>query len=78
MAHKAEIHHVVSPIAGLIAVGVRCCGDPASLSYVTIHEVHRSDEEIDADVEAHIAKVEKLHADTDHAKQHIERLIRKK
>jgi hypothetical protein len=74
MTHTSQIVKIEEPADGLLAVTVRCCGDPKTDSVLTIHELHRSDVEIDADVAAHQARVEKLHAAKAHAKNHIARL----
>jgi len=74
MTHKAHIVGVEVPAAGLLAVTVRCCGDPKTESRLTLHELDRPLEQIDADVAAHQAKVENLHASTLAAKEHFERL----
>ena len=73
--HKARVTKVEAVGDGHLAVRARCCGDPTSESVLTVLELHRSDEEIDADVTAHLARIEKQHAARDHAKRHIERLL---
>lgn len=75
MAHKSQIVHLEVPAAGLLAVTVRCCGDPKTDSTLTLHELDRPTEQIDGDLAAHQAKVESLHASTLAAKQHFERLM---
>lgn len=77
MAHKAEVIEVREPADGILAVRVRCCGDESSDSVLTLHELHRSTDEIDADIQKHLDRVEKLHAARGHAKAHIERLLKK-
>jgi len=74
--HKAEVLKVEAIGDGHLAVRVRCCKDPSSDSVLTVMELHRSDEEIDADVAAHLARAEKLHAARDHAQRHLERLTK--
>lgn len=75
--HKAEVLKVEAVGDGHLAVRVRCCQDPKSDSILTVMELHRPDEAIDADIAAHLARVEKKHAARDHAQRHIERLIQK-
>lgn len=77
MDHKAQIVKVEAVGDGLLAVHARCCGDASTESVLTLHEIHRDDAAIDADIAAHLARVEKLHAARDHAKAHIERLCPK-
>ena len=62
MKHTSQIVQVSKPVSGLLAVTIRCCDDPKTDSVLTIHELHRPDEEIQADIEAHKARVEQLHA----------------
>lgn len=75
MSHKAKIVQVKEAADGIIAVRVRCCGDESTDSVLSVHELHRSEEEFDQDIQAHCARVEKLHADRARAKAHIERLM---
>lgn len=77
MAHKAEVRKVVEMGDGLLAVHARCCGDASTESVLTLHELHRSETEIDKDIATHLARIEKLHAARDHAKAHIQRLCPK-
>lgn len=74
MSHQAKVIEVKEVGDGLLAVRVRCCGDASTESVLTLHELHRDHAEIDKDVAEHVARIEKLHADRDHAKAHIERL----
>ena len=75
--HKAAVTKVEAVGDGHLAVRARCCGDKSSESVMTLLELHRPDEEIDADIAAHLARVEKQHAARDHAKHHVERLIKR-
>jgi hypothetical protein len=75
--HKAEVVKVEAVGNDHLAVRARCCKDPKSDSILTVMELHRSDEAIDADIAAHLARIEKKHAARDHAQRHIERLIKK-
>jgi len=77
MSHQATIIKVYVLADGILGVRVRCCGDESTESVLSLHELHRADEEIDEDIQAHLARVEKLHAARDHAKAHIERLMGK-
>jgi hypothetical protein len=77
MTHKAEVISVEHVADGILAVKARCCDDETTDSVLTVLELHRADEEIDADVANHLARVEKLHHARDRAKAHIERLIKK-
>jgi hypothetical protein len=77
MAHKAEVTEVHAPADGMIAVRARCCGDQSTDSVLTIMELHREDAEIDQDIAAHLARVEKLHEARSRALAHIERLTKK-
>jgi hypothetical protein len=73
--HKAEVIDVQVAGDGHLAVKIRCCGDEQTDSVLTIVELQRADEEVDADIAAHVARVEKLHAAvTHHAQRHMERL----
>jgi hypothetical protein len=72
--HTSAIIQITEPVDGLLAVTVRCCGDPKTDSVLTLHELHRSDEEIDADIATHQARVENLHAAKIRAKEHLVRL----
>lgn len=74
MAHTSVIIKVTEPADGLLAIHVRCCGDPTTDSVLTLHELHRSDEEIDADIARHQARVENLHAQKIRAKEHLARI----
>jgi hypothetical protein len=74
MAHLSAIVNVSEPADGILAVTVRCCGDEKTDSVVTIHELHRSPEELDREVKAHQSRVETLHAQKQAAKGHILRL----
>ena len=64
MAHTSKVIDVQPIVNGLLAVKVRCCGDPSTDSVLTLHELQRENIAIDADIAAHQAKVEKLHGDT--------------
>jgi hypothetical protein len=77
MNHKAKIVNVAEVADGIVAVRVRCCGDESTDSVLSVHELHRTEKEFDADVAAHCARVEKMHADRARAKAHIERLLKK-
>lgn len=74
MGHVSQIVRLHEPTDGLLAVTVRCCGDPVTDSVLTLHELHRSVEEIDADIAAYQARVEKLHVAKEHVKKHLARL----
>lgn len=75
--HRARVLKVIEMGDGLLAIHARCCGDSSTESVLTLHELHRSEAEIDKDIDAHLARIEKLHAARDHAKAHIERLCPK-
>lgn len=75
--HKAAVIKVEAGGQGHLAVRVRCCGDATSESVLTLMELHRTDEELDADIAAHLAQVEKQHAARDHAQRHIARLSKR-
>jgi peptidoglycan hydrolase CwlO-like protein len=77
MSHTSAIVKVEPLGDGLLAVTVRCCNDKTTDSVLTLHELHREDSAIDADIQAHQARIEKLHAARDHAKAHIERLLKR-
>jgi hypothetical protein len=62
MSHSTRIVQVSKPASGLLAVTIRCCDDPTTDSVLTIHQLHRSDEDIQKDIDAHKARVEELHA----------------
>jgi hypothetical protein len=62
MSHSVRIVRREKPLSGLLSVTMRCCDDPKTDSTVTIHQLHRSDDEILKQVEAHKAKVATLHA----------------
>lgn len=72
--HVSAIVKIEEPADGLLAVTVRCCGDPITDSVLTLHELSRPDAEIDADIAQHRARVEKLHADRQHVKRHLLRV----
>lgn len=74
MKHSSAIIQITEPADGLLAVTVRCCGDPKTDSVLTLHELHRSEAEIDADIALHQARVETLHANKLRAKEHLSRL----
>lgn len=61
--HSSTIIKVHEPADGILAVTVRCCGDPKTDSVHTIHQLSRSKEVIKQEIAAHQAKVEQLHAD---------------
>jgi hypothetical protein len=75
MSHKAKIVNVEEVADGILAVKARCCGNKTTDSVLSLHELGRADEEIDADIQQHLARVQQLHADRDRAKQHVERLM---
>lgn len=77
MAHQAKVTEVREVADGILAVKARCCGNKTTDSVLSLHELSRSDEEIDADIQQHLARVEQLHADRDRAKQHVQRLMGK-
>lgn len=77
MPHQSEIVHVAAASDGAIAVRVRCCGDQTTDSVLTIFELHRDNSEIDKDIAAHQARVEKLHEARSRAIEHMERLKKK-
>lgn len=75
-SHQARAVEIVEPADGLLAVRVRCCNDPASDSWLTIHGLDRADEEIDKDIAAHQVKVATLHHHKQRAKEHLARLAK--
>jgi hypothetical protein len=77
MSHQAKVIKVIEAGDGLLAVHARCCGDSSTESVLTVHELHRDDAEIDADIASHLQRIEKLHDARDRAKAHIERLCLK-
>lgn len=77
MTHTSEVINAKLVANGLLAVTVRCCGDPATDSVLTLHELQRDDAAIDADIAKHKANVEKLHGDAMRAFDHAFRLIKK-
>lgn len=77
MAHTSKIIKAVPLVNGLLAVTVRCCGDPQTDSVLTLHELQRDNTAIDADIATHQARVEKLHGDSLRAFDHVARLIGK-
>lgn len=77
MSHTSKVVSVHDLADGILAVGVRCCDDPTTDSFLTVHEPQRDDGEIDKDIADHQARVEKLHADKLRVKEHIERLCKK-
>lgn len=76
MSHKAVVTKVYILADGILGVRARCCADESTESVLSLHELHRPDEEIDRDIQQHLAHIEKLHADRDRAKAHIERLMK--
>jgi hypothetical protein len=74
MPHKSVVVRVEEPADGLLAVTIRCCGDPKTDSVLTIHELHRSEAEIDKDIADYQARVEKLHEAKARALAHIARI----
>lgn len=72
--HRAKVVAVEEIADGLLAVRVRCCGDASTDSVLTVHELHRDDAELDADIAEHVARVEKLHHARNRAQAHISRL----
>jgi hypothetical protein len=75
MSHKAKIVKVEEVADGILSVKARCCGNKTTDSVLSLHELGRTDEEIDQDIQQHLARVEQLHADRDRAKQHVARLM---
>lgn len=75
--HTSEIVNARPVGNGLLAVTVRCCGDPTTDSVLTLHELQRDNTEIDADIQTHKDRVEKLHGDSLRAFDHVSRLIKK-
>jgi hypothetical protein len=74
MSHSTRIVQVSKPASGLLAVTIRCCDDPTTDSVLTIHQLHRSDEDIQKDIDAHKARVEELHAHDHRASALMEKL----
>jgi cell division protein FtsB len=77
MAHKSEVIEVREVADGILSVRVRCCKQASTDSVLSLHQLHRSDDELDQDISKHQARVEKMHADRERAKAHIERLMKK-
>lgn len=77
MSHQAEVIEVREAGDGVLAVRVRCCGDPSTDSVHTLHQLERDDAVLDQEIADNVARVETLHQARDHAKRHIERLVRK-
>jgi hypothetical protein len=75
MSHQAKVIDVKEVADGILSVKARCCANKSTDSVLSLHELGRSDEEIDADIQKHLEAVEKKHADRDRAKQHVERLM---
>lgn len=75
MSHQAKIVSVTAVADGILAVRVRCCGDHSTDSVLSLHEIHRPTEELEADIQKHCAKVETTHANRERAREHIERLM---
>jgi hypothetical protein len=76
MSHKARVVEVRS-VDGILAVRARCCQDPSSDRVLSLHRLERANEELDLDVQKHLADLEKAHADRARAQEHIERLMEK-
>jgi hypothetical protein len=76
MTHSSAVIKVEPLGDGLLAVTVRCCKDKSTDSVLTLHELQREDAAIDADIQAHQARVEKLHEARNRAKAHVERLMK--
>jgi lipopolysaccharide biosynthesis regulator YciM len=74
MKHTSVVFKVTKPADGLLAVHVRCCGDSTTDSVLTLHQLHRSNEEIDADIAVHQARVENLHEENIRVSEHLARL----
>lgn len=74
MKHTSRIIRTHRPVSGLLAVTIRCCDDPSTDSVLTIHQLHRSDDEILKDIEAHQARIEELHAHDHRASALMEKL----
>lgn len=77
MRHTSKVVKAEPLVNGLLAVTVRCCGDPTTDSVLTLHDLQRDNSAIDADIAAHQAKVEKLHGDSQRACDHVSRLLPK-
>lgn len=71
MIHSSTVINVQKVSDGIIAVKIRCCGDPSTDSVLSVHELHRPDEEIQKDVEEHRARVEQLHQQAQRAEELI-------
>lgn len=76
MLHEPKIVDIQELAGGLLAVRARCCDDETTDSVLTLGELHRTEAEIDANIAAHLAKIATLHQATEHAKAHIERLMK--
>lgn len=74
MPHSSSIVNVHEAADGILSVTIRCCGDPKTDSVVSIHELARSEEEIDQDVAVHRSRVEKMHEAKGRVKAHLERI----
>ncbi|HLW79107.1 MAG TPA: hypothetical protein VKU44_05850 [Terriglobia bacterium] len=66
---------VVEASDGALAVRARCCDDESTESVLTVYQLARTNEEIDAEVAEHLARVAGQHADRERAKAHIARLM---
>lgn len=75
--HQAKITSVTAVADGILAVRARCCGDKSTESVLSLHQLDRDDAAIDQDIQDHLEKVAKQHADRERAKAHIERLLKK-
>lgn len=74
MPHQSQIIRVREAADGILAVTVRCCGDKKTDSVLTINNLSRGTDAIDADIAKHQKRVEQLHADKKAATEHIQRL----
>jgi len=75
MEHTAKVISVETLGDDHLAVKVRCCGDESTDSCLTLTNLGRTEQEIDADIEAHRERVASQHAKRESAKRHVERLI---
>lgn len=60
--HSSAIVKITEPADGLLAVTVRCCNDSKTDSVLTLHNLERTGEELDAAIAVHQQKVESRHA----------------
>jgi hypothetical protein len=78
VVHTAEAVRVISLADGAVAIAARCCGDESTTSHHTVYDITLSmtEDDLRAQVQAHVERVANHHASAVRAKGVLADLVK--